>query len=334
MAKLSVIIPACNAGGCIARSVGSVLSSTFTDLELIVVDDGSKDNTGEICRNIAALDSRLRYIYQDNAGVSAARNRGIAEAQGEFIAFVDADDLIECTAYGDAFEMMAEMGCDSAAWGYYEEYPDGARIAKSAPMATGVYDHTAVQKGIVLPLLQDRLSQNLLLGTVWRYIFRSDIVKNIKFSGAYLEDEVFLIEYFSHPTRMAVLDRPLYGYLQNPLSVTKRYLGGFVDTFLRTLDMKRELIGRFDIPVSPEWLHNSAWAGLLIAVSNEYAPGNPHGGAARVREIAAMPIFADAVANYRPVGMNRNKTLVAKLLCCRQYALLGLLYRVKNRGRK
>ena len=327
MAKLSVIIPACNAGGCIARSVGSVLSSTFTDLELIVVDDGSKDNTGEICRNIAALDSRLRYIYQDNAGVSAARNRGIAEALGEFIAFVDADDLIECTAYGDAFEMMAEMGCDSAAWGYYEEYPDGGRIAKSAPMATGVYD-------IVLPLLQDRLSQNLLLGTVWRYIFRSDIVKNIKFSGAYLEDEVFLIEYFSHPTRMAVLDRPLYGYLQNPQSVTKRYLGEFVYTFLRTLDMKRELIGRFDIPVSPEWLHNSAWAGLLIAVSNEYAPGNPHGGAARVREIAAMPIFADAVANYRPVGMNRNKTLVAKLLCCRQYALLGLLYRVKNRGRK
>ena len=332
MPKLSVIIPAYNARDCIARSVGSVLSSTFTDLELIIIDDGSTDGTGEIC-NVAAADERVRYIYQENAGVSAARNRGIAEAKGEYIAFVDADDIIECTAYGDLFEQMEEHGCDCGAWGYYEEYPDGARIAKSAPMASGVYEYEDVQKHIVLPLLQDRLSENLLLGTVWRYIFRADIVKGIKFSGAYLEDEVFLIEYFSHPCRMAVQDRPLYGYLQNPYSVTKRYLGKFVDTFLNTIELKSDLIRRFEIPVSADWLHNSAWAGLLIAVSNEYAPGNPHGGAKRVREIAQMPLFAGAVKNYKPQGMGRNKTVVAQLLRKKQYALLGLLYLVKNRGR-
>jgi len=334
MPKLSVIIPAYNAEDCLPRSAGSVLQSTFPDLELIIVDDGSKDGTARLCRTITEADSRVKYIYQDNSGVSAARNRGIMEAQGEYIAFVDADDIIECTAYGDLFEMMEAENCDCAGWGYYEEYPDGARIAKDAPMATGVYSGEEVQKHIVLPLLQDRLSSDLLLGTVWRYIFRADIVKNIKFSGAYLEDEVFLIEYFSHEGRIAVLDKPLYGYLQNPQSVTKRYLATFCDTFLRTLEMKKALIERFDIPVSPDWVHNSAWAGLLIAVSNEYAPGNPHGGAERVREIANMPVFRDAIANYKPEGMNRNKTLVAKLLRKRLYGVLGLLYMVKNRGRK
>ena len=145
---------------------------------------------------------------------------------------------------------------------------------------------------------------------------------------------MFLIEYFAQKCRVAVIDKPLYGYLQNPYSVTKRYLGSFCDTFLRTIEMKTALIGRFGIPVSPHWLHNSAWAGLLIAVSNEYAPGNPGGGAKRVREIARMPLFAAAVKAYAPAGMNRNKTIVAQLLRKRQYALLGLLYKVKNRGRK
>jgi len=334
MAKLSVIIPAYNAAGCIGRSAGSVLSSTFTDLELIIIDDGSVDDTAAVCRRIAEVDSRVRYIYQENAGVSAARNRGIMEARGEFIAFVDADDFIECTAYGEAFDLMEEQGCDCAGWGYYEEYPDGARITKSAPMVTGAYDAEAVRKHIVLPMLQDRLSASLLLGTVWRYIFRADRVKTIKFSGAYLEDEVFLIEYFAQDSRIAVIDKPLYGYLQNPQSVTKRYLSGFCDTFLRTIELKKELIERFDIVLSPDWLYNSAWAGLLIAVSNEYAPGNPGGGAARVREIAAMPLFAEALKGYKPTGMGRNKTLVAQLLRLRQFALLGLLYKVKNRGRK
>ena len=149
-----------------------------------------------------------------------------------------------------------------------------------------------------------------------------------------MEDEVFLIEYFSHPTRLAVVDRPLYGYLQNPRSVTKRYLKGFVDTFMNTMDLKLRLVERFEIPVPDSWRLNSAWAGLLIAVSNEFAPGNPGGGSARIRELCEFPLFREAIADYKPVGMSRNKALVAQLLRRRMYGLLALLYTIKNRGRE
>ena len=336
MPRLSVIIPAYNAAATIARSAGSVLASTYSDLELIVVDDGSKDDTAAICRSIAAADDRLRLISQSNAGVSAARNRGMDEARGEYIAFVDADDYIECTAYTVLFEAMDSQQCDSAACGYYEEYADGARIVKSAPMPAGTYAFGQVRQLIVLPLLCDRLQRNLLLGTVWRYLFRTEVIRagRIRFTGAYLEDEVFLIEYFSVPTRLAVVDKPLYGYLQNPQSVTKRYLSGFTDTFMRTIELKQQLVERFDIPVPADWKLNSAWAGLLIAVSNEYAPGNPGGGVRRLRELARLPLFRQAIEEYKPTGMNRNKTLAAALLRRHMYGLLGLLYTLKNRGRK
>lgn len=335
MPRLSVILPAYNAEFFLERSAASVLGNTFLDLELIIIDDGSTDSTPELCEALIAADPRVRIIRQKNAGVSCARNKGIDSALGEYIAFVDADDYVDCTAYTEMFSQLDANKCDSALCGFYEEYPDGGRVVKSTPLQAGAFEFPEVQKGLVIPLLSDRLKSNLFLGTVWRYLFRADIIRsgNIRFSGAYLEDEVFLIEYFSQPGRLAVVDKPLYGYMQNPNSVTRRYLPTFIDTFMRTMEIKRELVEKFEIPVPDTWRLNSAWAGLLIAVSNEYAPGSPGQGSARVRVIAEKPLFAEAIANYKPSGMGRNKTLVAQLLRRRLYCLLGLLYTVKNSRR-
>ena len=335
MPRLSVILPAYNAGDFLRRSAGSVLANTYRDLELIIVDDGSSDSTGDICAALARGDGRVRIIRQENAGVSCARNRGVDEASGELIALVDADDFVEPDAYETMISLMDGSGAGCAACSYYDEFPGGSRADRSPPMPEGVYGPEDVRRGIVLPLLCDRLSTSLLLGTVWRYVFSARVIKEggIRFSGAYLEDEMFLIEYFSHPCTLAVSGAALYGYMQNPASVTKRYLRGFAGTFMRSMEIKAELVERFDIPAPPEWRLNSAWAGLLIAASNEFAPGAPAGGAGRLRTIAAMPLFAEAVRDYVPRGMSRNKTLAAFCLRHRLYGLLAALYAVKNRGR-
>jgi glycosyltransferase involved in cell wall biosynthesis len=91
MPKLSVVIPAYNAEDFIAETIQSVLSQSFNDFEMIVVDDGSNDRTASIVRNI--LDPRVRYLYQHNQGMTAARNYGISQSQGEYFLFLDADDL-------------------------------------------------------------------------------------------------------------------------------------------------------------------------------------------------------------------------------------------------
>lgn len=102
MSKISVIIPVYNTEHYLPRCIESILAQTFTDFELLLIDDGSKDNSGRICDEYAAKDSRIRVFHKKNGGVSSARNLGLDKAQGEWIAFVDSDDWI----YTDYFEEM------------------------------------------------------------------------------------------------------------------------------------------------------------------------------------------------------------------------------------
>src|ERR1700749_83796 len=90
---VSVIMPAYNSGRYLAESVRSVQAQTFGGWELVVVDDGSTDDTGEVARRLAEADARVRYVRRPNGGQAAARNTGLAEARGRLVAFLDADDL-------------------------------------------------------------------------------------------------------------------------------------------------------------------------------------------------------------------------------------------------
>lgn len=100
--KVSIIVPVFNAEKYIRRCIDSILSQTFTDFELLLIDDGSKDKSGEICEEYAGKDKRVRVFYKENGGVSSARNLGLDECLGEYISFIDADDYIEANTLSDA----------------------------------------------------------------------------------------------------------------------------------------------------------------------------------------------------------------------------------------
>ena len=93
--KISIIVPVYNAERYLSRCIESILAQTYTEFELLLIDDGSKDDSGEICDEYAKKDSRIQVIHKENGGVSSARNAGIDKAKGDWVAFVDADDYIE-----------------------------------------------------------------------------------------------------------------------------------------------------------------------------------------------------------------------------------------------
>lgn len=96
MGKLvSIVVPVYNAGSSMKKSIDSILASTYHDIEILIVDDGSEKETADLCDALGKLDDRVKVIHQCNKGVSAARNNGLKFAKGDYITFVDADDLIE-----------------------------------------------------------------------------------------------------------------------------------------------------------------------------------------------------------------------------------------------
>lgn len=106
MDKISVIVPCYNVALYIRRCVDSIIDQTYRDLEIILVDDGSTDETGKLCDDLLKLDPRIKVVHKENGGLSDARNAGIDEATGEYYSFVDADDYLELDAYEN---MIAEM---------------------------------------------------------------------------------------------------------------------------------------------------------------------------------------------------------------------------------
>ena len=337
MPRISVIMPVYQAEQFLERSVGSVLDQSFQDWELLLVDDGCRDGSPALCDRFASRDPRVRVFHRKkNAGVSEARNLGLHEAKGDYIAFLDADDAFLPAALATLLELAERAGADSAGCAHLNVAPDGGQRPERL-LPAGEYDAAGIREHIVYPLLGDRLQVPVFNGFIWRFLFSAKLLRGIAFEGAYLEDELFLMEYFLHAQKLAMVDKPLYLYLQNPASVTRRYLPRYREEFQRFLERKRALVQRYGLDgLCPGWEDNTCWAGLLIAVGNEFAPGNSKSmgeKSAYVKELCSAPEFARAMANLKPNGLAGNKGLVAKLLLGRHFTLLALLYRIKNRGK-
>lgn len=339
MPTISVIVPVYRAEAFLRKCTDSILQQTYTDLELLLIEDGSPDESGALCDAIAAEDDRVRVFHKENGGVSSARNLGLEHAAGTYIAFVDSDDWLEPNALELLLRALETGRADAAGCGHYNVTADGQRTPEPPALPGGSYGPEKVTTGIVDRLLGDRLTQPVLNGFIWRFLYRRSIIADnrIAFEGAYLEDELFLLEYFCCAHRLVIVDQPLYNYYWNAASATHKYMADYMDVFHRFMERKEALVKRYDLHRhSPRWRENSNWAGLLIAVANEYAPGNSATWKEKQQKVEGytqLPEMRQAIAAVSPSGLGRNKQIVADLIRGRHFWLLTLLYRIKNRSK-
>lgn len=353
---ISVITPVYQSAAFLERCADSVRRQTFSDWELLLIDDASTDASPALCDRLAGQDRRIRAFHQArNQGVSAARNRGLEAARGECVAFLDADDQFVPETLSALWTLREQSGTDAAGCAHWNvtpaadwKKPAGAGGTRGKPEAieresvelllpAGIYSPEQVRERLVLPLFGERLRVPIFNGFLWRYLFSRRRIQeaNIALEGAYLEDDLFLLEYFCGGGSLAVTEQPLYRYFHNPASATRHYMGGLMETLSRVMERKEALAARYDLDAAcPHWRDNANWSHLLIAVGNEYARGNPKSMRERREAIQALcrrPEMARAIRAYKPAGMGRNKQLVAALIRSRRFYLLTLLYRLKNR---
>ncbi len=207
---ISVIVPAYNIEKYIKDCLDSLLAQTYRDLEILVVDDGSTDNTGRIADEYAEKDSRIRVIHQENRGLSGARNAALPEAKGEWIGFTDGDDRIEKDMYENMIEAALKEDADIALCAYravYEGKDDGDEEGTFSGETYVLSREEALDAFVC-----DNRSFHIYY-SVWSKLFKKDLIRDLSFpQGRNSEDILFSTKALLAAEKAVFVDRPLYLY--------------------------------------------------------------------------------------------------------------------------
>ena len=220
---ISVIVPVYNVEQYLDRCIGSIVNQTYTNLEIILVDDGSPDNCPTMCDNWAEKDCRIKVIHKQNGGLSDARNAGLAVASGEYIAFVDSDDWIHKEYIIILYNAICNNNADISACSINitNHYIEDQLVTESN---CSLFDNYSVMKSLV--------NGKEFASNVWNKLYSSALLNNERFVvGKYHEDEFFSYKIISKVTSAVYVNTPLYFYYQRPGSIMNSFSIKRLDIF-------------------------------------------------------------------------------------------------------
>lgn len=216
MKKVSIIIPAYNAEKYIKRCIDSIIKQTYKNLEVLIVDDGSTDNTPKILDDIASKDKRIKVIHKQNGGVSLARNVAIEKATGEYIMFTDSDDWLEPDMVEKMLNKAMSTDCDIVICGYNNYYENSKQL-ESKLLNPKNYK-------LFIELITD--DKTNFGGFPWNKLMKKDCIKNLYNTTIhYFENLLFFLENFNEKTKFEYVNEALYNYSINDTSAlhSKKY---------------------------------------------------------------------------------------------------------------
>lgn len=236
---ISVIIPVYNAEKYLRRCLDSVVAQTYRNLEIICVDDGSVDESGKICDQYAVRDARIKVVHQENQGLSAARNRGLDLAEGEYIAFVDSDDYILEDMYKKMLDKLLNYNVDLCMCQWQYEFSDGRQVVKRENIAPTIYGRkTSLEFARFLYMGN---YENGVAVAAWNKLYRRALLDKIRFEGRIHEDEAFSGRIMAKNISVYVMEEQFYVYAQNGDSLTNKPFSTNKFFFLDALAERREL---------------------------------------------------------------------------------------------
>jgi len=213
MGKISVIIPVYNVAAYLPQCLDSVLSQDHQDLEVILIDDGSTDDSGAICDRYADRDSRITVIHQNNAGAAAAKNAGLRIATGEYLSFVDSDDYLDPDVYGYMIRTLKESGADAAHFNFREVWPEGS-------------EDSLVNRGRIVADSRSylaRFTKDWSCPLLWNKLYKRALFDSVFFEeGHKIDDEYFTYQGFLRECTIVCDEKVIYNYRKRRSSVMSR----------------------------------------------------------------------------------------------------------------
>ncbi len=225
---ISIIVPVYRTEQYLRQCVDSLLAQTYTHIEIILVDDGSPDRSGEICEEYADKDSRVKVIHQENGGLSAARNTGLNHISGEYVMFVDSDDWISPDNCEKAVAVALERNVDVVIWSYRREYPDKSLDRHIFP-ENQAFTGEAYRR-LFLKVLGDTVTPETLdsLSSACNKLYKVEkVAQSVRFEDTKIigtEDLLYNVQVFLRAQNAYYLREAFYHYRKdNQNSLTKTY---------------------------------------------------------------------------------------------------------------
>lgn len=211
---ISVIVPVYNVEKYLKRCIDSILAQTFTDFELLLIDDGSTDNSGEVCDEYVKKDNRIKVFHKINGGVSSSRNLGLDNSKGQYITFVDSDDYVSFAILEILLNKLFEFNADISACCAYRLNKERKEEMNFVKKDDIIYSPN---------ILQQRIFQFRQESAVWNKLYKREVIGNTRFQGKTNEEILFNYKCFLKSNRIIYTNKKLYYYCNTPNSITSSF---------------------------------------------------------------------------------------------------------------
>ena len=311
MVKVSVVIPVYNVEEYLRRCVDSVLAQTLSDLEIILVDDGSPDQSPAICDEYAQADARIRVIHKTNGGLASARNAGMRIAQGEYLFFLDSDDWLEpdglaklCDVAGTYRVDFVRYRAIRTGWPGLEENAP-CRVEEVRELSEGLYDEARMIREVYPRLLATRqLTMGAIVGACGSLYDRSFLTRNglwFDESVLFSEDLIFSAKVVRAAKRFYFVDAPgVYHYFYNPKSISKSFRAGRWDSCKQIIALCEAAFAQDPGYDFSDQLLYLRWFCIMLALGERR-----HLSSLTEKKRYCKTILSDAVAAKTPLGLGR-----------------------------
>ena len=328
---ISVIVPVYKVEKYINQCIDSIINQTYTNLEIILVDDGSPDNCGNICDEYAKKDKRIKVIHKENEGVSIARNIGLENSNGKYVTFIDSDDWVDEEYCKTLFESLKKQEADCAACGYNRV--TGETVEKiNSDNSEKLYN----SKEYLIKILNPQTG----LGFCHMKLYKKEILSGIEFEKNIVvgEDALFNIKISKKIKKAAFVSRTLYNYRINSESVVKKYDKDYAKKYLTSMEVIKRYIEeeyKEDKEVLQNYYNFVAFHVLLIAVNYCFHPKNDEKNKIRLlKYVCNINEFKIAIkkSNYNNISITRKITLFT--LKHKLYYFTKLICIIRNKQNK
>ena len=329
---ISIIVPIYKVEKYLAQCIQSLINQTYRNIEIILVDDGSPDNSGRMCDEYATKDNRIKVIHKENGGLAAARNSGQDVMTGEAMMFLDGDDYLEFDCCEKAINAMQKHNVELVMFDQFVNYPNSQVVVHSFNNQQNemIFDSDGCRK------LQARvLDYNGKIAMAFQKLIRTDYLwkNNIRHIDALsqgAEGFVFNIQLFEHLEKACYINSPLYHYIYNNSSISHSTSIKNNLLIIKCMEWLEEYIkhSRNTIDLNPLLLNRMLYVICTTAITGYFNPYNDSLHKDKVTdfcEYMRIPMVKKAMKYAPRQGINFQRRIILMLIRLKQYRLLELL---------